>query len=281
MADYRRLIPLFIDKEGGLSNAASDVSAAKNPSPCKHNGQTGWHTNKGITWATFSGMAKKLNYEPSCENFINMPESIWAKIYKNGIWDRWGLDNMKPQAIADTIMWWSWGSGEGGASSQLDKFLNQKYNISTGGDKKKIISAFNSIIKDLKQEKKVFDELTDWRIKYYESLSNCHTYCKGWKRFYGIFTDMVNEYFRLASIKNIKEATDEIKKSADKARELRSQKKQSGLSYIDKQVALEYVKKFGSGGSNFNFKKILPTALMLSGIGLVGFVIVKKIIKKN
>ena len=73
MADYRNIISFIKSKEGGLSSATTDT-ASRNPSPCGNgsNGQP-YHTNKGVTWSTFSSNASSLGYSASCSNFLNMP----------------------------------------------------------------------------------------------------------------------------------------------------------------------------------------------------------------
>jgi lysozyme family protein len=252
MADYRRIIPLFKEKEGGLSNDSRDVSAAKNPAPCTYKGQTGWHTNKGITWATFSSMANKLGYQATCENFFAMPDDIWEKIFKAGIWDRWGLDDVKQQSIADSIMWWSWGSGEGGATSQLTRFLKENYNIETGGDKQKIKNAFDSIVKDVNDEKKVFQQMIDFRIKFLESLSNCATYCRGWKNALQKFVDLANRYFAL--LESPKQSVEEIKRKRDTGQ----------ISQRQADVELTFISNYVGGGISKN-KNIIPVVLLSAG----------------
>ena len=79
MANLSLAIPYIQKWEGGLSRATTDT-ASKNPSPYEHNGKTGWHTNKGITWGTFTDLALKLGIAISPFNFLQMPDFIWRKI---------------------------------------------------------------------------------------------------------------------------------------------------------------------------------------------------------
>lgn len=127
MADHRNQIDFIKKWEGGLSNDPRDVGPASYPAPCVYQGQTGWHTNKGIIYETFESNARKLGYAATCENFIAMPDYIWAKIYKVSFWDKLLLDSYRSQAIADVIVSLAWGSGLGGAYKQLAKFLNANY----------------------------------------------------------------------------------------------------------------------------------------------------------
>ena len=81
MGNFQDIKPLTLKWEGGLSRATTDT-ASKNPSPYIHNGVSGWHTNKGITYQTFKAAANKYGFVNNAENFINMPDAIWDKIAK-------------------------------------------------------------------------------------------------------------------------------------------------------------------------------------------------------
>ncbi len=82
MADHKNQVDFIKKWEGGISNDPRDIGPASFPAPCVYKGQIGWHTNKGIIYRTFSSNAAKLGYSASCENFIQMPDYIWLKIYK-------------------------------------------------------------------------------------------------------------------------------------------------------------------------------------------------------
>ena len=79
MANYRNIVSFIKSKEGGLSSATTDT-ASRNPAPCG-NGSNGkpYHTNKGVTWETFSSNASSLGYTASCSNFLNMPMKFGVK----------------------------------------------------------------------------------------------------------------------------------------------------------------------------------------------------------
>lgn len=177
MATHKKIVSLLKDKEGGLSRDIHD-SSSKKPSPCTYNGQTGWHTNKGVTWETFSSNASKLGYTASCSNFIKMPDSIWGKIFKTRFWDRFYLDDYKSQAVADIIVWSAWGSGSTGAFKSYQKFLKQEYGLNVS-DRQQMKTAFNSLSKSKSSERKLFDQLVQWREDYYIGLSNPR-FEKGW-----------------------------------------------------------------------------------------------------
>jgi hypothetical protein len=80
---FKKLVAFIKNKEGGLSNHPADA-ASKYPSPTPQK----YHTNKGITFKTFVDSSKTLNFEPSAKNFLDMPDIIWLKIFKNKYYDR-------------------------------------------------------------------------------------------------------------------------------------------------------------------------------------------------
>ena len=189
MADYKNQIGFIKKWEGGLSNDPRDINPASHPAPCVYMGQTGWHTNKGITYQTFESNAKKLGYAASCENFFQMPDHIWVKIYKVSFWDKFLLDGYHSQAIADLIVSLAWGSGIGGAYKQTAKFLNNNFGTNfptnSGGysieNAKKIREVFRRITRTAQSEKRVHQKFIQHYRQFYISLNN-PTYIKGWLR---------------------------------------------------------------------------------------------------
>jgi lysozyme family protein len=187
MADHKNQINFIKKWEGGLSNDPRDVGPASHPAPCVYNGQSGWHTNKGIIYATFESNAARLGYEASCANFITMADHIWLKIYKVSFWDKFLLDDYRSQAIADIIVSFAWGSGIGGAYKQLAKFLNALYGTSlpaiTSGynlqNAKTIRDVFNRLTRTAHSEKRIHEELISHYRQFYISLNN-PTYQRGW-----------------------------------------------------------------------------------------------------
>ena len=117
MVDYKNLVGFIRKSEGGLSGDNQDL-ASSNPSPCgKDSKGRPYHTNKGIIWSTFKGLASKGGYEASCDNFIKMTDSVWLKVYKVGFWDAIQGDRIQNQAIANTFVEMVWSSGMGSISS--------------------------------------------------------------------------------------------------------------------------------------------------------------------
>ena len=266
MADHRRIVPLFLQKEGGLSNISSDTSAAANPAPCTitYKGRTAsnWHTNKGVTWLTFSSLAPKLGYTASCSNFERMPAEIWGKIFKEGFWDKWNLDKMDSQMIAETVVWWHWGSGEGGARNSFKNYLQSKgINAQSNAE---ITQALSRLSKQM-GEKNLFMELVDWRIKFYESL-NKPQFIRGWKNAQAKFVDFVERYEKYAA--HPKEAKEFLK------RELQA----GSISPEEYDSAIRYINAKSGKAMTRN---IIPLSLSLVGVGLISYALISISLNKK
>jgi lysozyme family protein len=168
-------IRAFIQKwEGGLSRDPND-RASSNPAPWPYKGKDGWHTNKGVTFTTFSSLAPRLGYAVTAENFFTMPDKIWDSIIQAGYWDSWDLDNMNSQAIADLLLDFAWGSGVGGSFNSIKKYLATKNKIVN--NRTEAVKALNEISQF--NEQTVFLELITWREKFFKSL-NQPTFINGW-----------------------------------------------------------------------------------------------------
>jgi lysozyme family protein len=177
MADYKNIISFIKTKEGGKSSATTDT-ASRNPSPCG-NGSNGkpYHTNKGVTWSTFSSNASSLGYSASCSNFLNMPDEIWGKIYKQSYWNPMQGDRIKNQAIANTFVEMAWGSGIGGATKFLKQFFTKYYNKSFDNITQ-IVDYVNKLDNEGKSPE-LFEKLYAFRGDKYVSL-NQPSNLKGW-----------------------------------------------------------------------------------------------------
>lgn len=122
MADWKFGASFIKPGEAGLSRATTDV-AHLNPAPWAHNGQTGWHTNKGITFETFKTYAPVLGYTCDAATFFSMPDDVWNKIFKKVYWDAIDADHINSNVIATYAVSWEWGSGAGGGKIRLINFL--------------------------------------------------------------------------------------------------------------------------------------------------------------
>lgn len=183
MVNYKNLVPFIKIKEGGISGTPKD-SASKNPSPCGKDRQGyPYHTNKGVQWATFKGLASKGGYTASCDNFLKMPDDIWNRIYKVGFWDEIQGDRIKNQAIANTFVEMVWGSGIGsvsrgtGAVGWLNSFFKKNYNQNLTS-----ITQMVDFVNKLDSEGKtpeLFEKLNNFRASKYKAL-NQPAFTKGW-----------------------------------------------------------------------------------------------------
>lgn len=178
MADYKNIISFIKSKEGGLSSDPKDT-ASSNSSPCG-NGSNGYpyHTNKGVTWKTFTGLANKLGYDANCSNFKTMPDSIWGLIYKDGYWNPMKGDSIKNQAIANTFVEMAWGSGVGGATNLLKEFFRKNYN-KTFSNIGQIVDYVNELDKQ-GQTPELFEKLYDFRASKYATFKSASSHLKGW-----------------------------------------------------------------------------------------------------
>jgi len=183
MVNYKNLVPFIKIKEGGISGTPKD-SASKNPSPCGKDRQGyPYHTNKGVQWATFKGLASKGGYTASCDNFLKMPDDIWNRIYKVGFWDEIQGDRIQNQAIANTFVEMVWGSGIGsvsrgtGAVGWLNSFFKKNYNQNLT-----TITQMVDFVNKLDNEGKtpeLFEKLNNFRASKYKAL-NQPAFTKGW-----------------------------------------------------------------------------------------------------
>ena len=164
MADLNKAIPYIRKAEGGLSRATTDT-ASKNPAPFTYNGKTGWHTNKGVTWTTFSSLAPTLAYTASADNFFKMPDAIWEKIYRNGYWNPMQADKIKSDAIAIAIVDYAWAFGVGGAQSRLKVWVKSTF----GTDAKTMTDVVNAINKQ-SSEAETFNKLIIHRKAAFAAL---------------------------------------------------------------------------------------------------------------
>jgi lysozyme family protein len=178
MANYQNLISDILYFEGGLSKDKNDT-ASKNPVP----DNSGNHTNRGVTWATFLSLSTKLGYNATADLFYKMPKDIWLKIYKVGYWDYIKAGSLNSQAIANLYLQMAWGSGRDTAITQMFNWLNQyQKGIVKVKTKDNIIKAINDLTKSPENEKTLFLFLWDIRLKFLQSLKNWEIYKNGWTK---------------------------------------------------------------------------------------------------
>ena len=179
--------------EGGLSRDQNDP-AAVDPVP----DGSGYHTNKGVTWNTFKGLASRIGYSPTAALFYKMPDNIWLGIYKIGYWDPMNGDKINSQGIAELLADWAWGSGPGTAARYVQRYLVGKgYKIAVDGAfGPASTKALNDQIKKAGAAA-VFNDLYNARLNFLKSLGGWQHYGTGWtnrmKDFYNYGIRVVNE----------------------------------------------------------------------------------------
>jgi lysozyme family protein len=175
MANFQKQIPLIKVAEGGLSKDPTDY-AAHWPVP----DGSGYHTNKGVTWQTFSTMATKLGYVATPALFYQMPDDIWLKIYKVGYWDMVQGDKIDSQAVAGLLVEIAWGSGPGEAGRMTQVVLrNRGHNISIYPSVGPLtLLGINDEIK--KDEKGFYQALFNERMRILETLPDWPGHGEGW-----------------------------------------------------------------------------------------------------
>lgn len=177
MANHADAINFIKKWEGGLTGHPSD-SASASPAPCgndpKYNAP--YHTNKGVTWATYSSSVSS----PNCAEFLAMPDAVWLYIWKTKYWDKVQGDALQNQAIANAYASWAWGSGVGGANNLMKSMLMQEY----GYTFTEVASPYNRtiILNQLSQQDAagLFDTMIVTRENFFRGLSTFNTFGSGW-----------------------------------------------------------------------------------------------------
>lgn len=174
MADYKNLVSETLYHEGGLSkNKADNASAFPVPDG------SGFHTNKGITWGTFVGNAKRLGYVATPALFYKMPQNIWLQIFKTDYWDDIKGDQLKSQAVANLLLTIAWMSGDRRAAliaQSTAKKLGK--NIDVDGDfGGQTLAAVNSL-----PEKTFFKTAHAAYFAFLKSLDDWSVFKNGWTK---------------------------------------------------------------------------------------------------
>lgn len=180
---FMKRLANFIKKwEGSLSRDTKDT-ASNNPSPCIHNGVTGWHTNKGITWATFKQHAPRFGYKADCETFLNMPDDLWFQILSKVYAGAFPLEKIKHlPSIQAVIITWAWGSGVAGAESRLANFQREVMGIVDSNiTPSEIVDNFKKRITPV-NEKEWFNKLCDRRLQDFQKMASWEAHGQGWTR---------------------------------------------------------------------------------------------------
>ena len=178
MANHLLLVPHIYAREGGLSKNSTDP-ASKWPVP----DGSGYHTNKGITWLTFTSNVQKLGLPLDLQLWYKMPEYVWQRFFKQLYWNKIQGDKINSQAIAEMF---ADGTFIGGGHKQVravQTFLNTKgYKLDTDGVVGPMtLEAINKYTAGGKAyEKQLLDIAFNAQMAHFQSLSTWGTFGKGW-----------------------------------------------------------------------------------------------------
>ena len=182
MAELSKVNTAYILKwEGGLSKNKADTASKD----CVPDG-SGYHTNKGITWAAWKSV-----FGSDIKGFYEMKPEKWLQVYKR-YWAMVEGDLIKSQRIAELFADWAWASGKY-SKTEMQNWLNHLgANIKIDGDiGKETLGALNGFIVS-KSEKWMFESAYAWRCEWIKKLRQYPTFGKGWMRrmndFYLIFS---------------------------------------------------------------------------------------------
>ena len=177
-ADYTRVIKFIKRLEGGLSRAKSDPAYKNCQSGCEgtkgDTTATDWHTNKGITWCTFTDWAEEKNIPESkwCNMFINMSDKTWESIFKERFWDKANLSQLKSQAIAEYWVNARWGNPS--TAQRLLKNALKKNGVNIDSENiNELINAVNQYTnqgRNTDKEENLFITFVDERVAWLKSL---------------------------------------------------------------------------------------------------------------
>jgi hypothetical protein len=107
MADYKKIVSIVKSKNKPLSWSMGSQEAPCNLGTTDTKSMFGVRKNNtsyGVTWDEFVFNADSLGYEASCENFKNMPDTIYNVIFKKVFWDSIQGDKIKNQGVANAIV---------------------------------------------------------------------------------------------------------------------------------------------------------------------------------
>ena len=136
MADVKLYIPLVFKWEGKISNHPSDK---------------GGLTNMGVTWGTYTTLAKKvLGIEPTKDNFYKLTKPQVEMIITY-YWNQVKGNDIKDQRIANIVADWYWGSGTTGnkwVNGTLKKYFNIPMPKNAGAISYDTVKSLNKVNQD-------------------------------------------------------------------------------------------------------------------------------------
>lgn len=173
--DFTKVIEHTMKFEGGLSRHASD-SAKENTCPTPYKGKTGYHTNKGITYAVW----KKKHGSGMDSHFFEMSNDEWLDFYQQ-YYDSVKGGQVKSDSISFFLTQIAWGSGKKQAGLTVQRALNALgHKLSVDG----IIGNQTIIAINSTHERELFDMMITYRVEFFKKISTGKNsvFLKGWLR---------------------------------------------------------------------------------------------------
>lgn len=176
MANSKHVVPFIKSAEGGLSKNPADT-ASQNPIT----DGSGYHTNKGITWTSWSSIFG--TDADSIKRFYAMNDDDWDAIFRKFYWSQMLGDSINSQRIADIIVDWVWGSGKHYPEIDVQDILIHTFGehiTEDGSFGPATVKAINEV-----DEQKLWDAIVAKRFWYLEQIVLAHPsqniWLKGWK----------------------------------------------------------------------------------------------------
>lgn len=161
MADYKKLVPFVLSKEGGFVNNKADKGGA---------------TNKGVTIATFRsvyGQSKTVN------DLKNITDEQWDYIFKKYYWDKCKATDLKDQSVANMLVDYAVHSGVSKAVKALQRIVGVAVDGIAGS---KTVAAANGYARGQRQ---LFATLKARRMAHLEGIVRANSsqaqFLNGWR----------------------------------------------------------------------------------------------------
>ena len=182
MERHTLIMPHICRWEGGLTNNPND-SASRNPCPVAYKGVSGYHTNMGITWTTWTSYCKAkgiTDVKTMAAKFYAMTKADQTDVFKVLYWDKVCAGDVKSLPVANISAQWGWGSGPGGivkgkpvgALICMNDYAHQKGLAKTAliSNWKSAAVFINNMI-EKEGERKVFDDMCEVRKAFFIRIS--------------------------------------------------------------------------------------------------------------
>lgn len=168
MAEIKKLTPLILKWEGGLSKDKRDTASSLF-CPTAYRGEF-YHTNKGVTYKTWVSIFGNDNDK----RFFEMSSDDFNRVLRT-YWNIWKADSIINQSVSNILVDWVWGSWTIGVK-KVQKLIGVSADGVVGS---KTITALNSV-----NQEKLFKDIFALREKYLNDIVKNNpsqkVYLKGW-----------------------------------------------------------------------------------------------------